>query len=107
MKTSSLDVVLEKEKLVIYIDKIEEEEVNPIIEQENLVPLIRDEKKKEADTLKMSVAPNKKIRSSLANVLLSNDDKDKDKEGEVIQDDLYDIDDQFYEEDDDEEVAFL
>ena len=93
------------ERELIYIDKIDEEEINPIIERENLIPLIRDEKKKVVDTLKMSVAPNKKIRTSLANVLLSNDDKDKEKEAELLQDDLYDIDDQFYEEDDDEEVA--
>ena len=93
------------ERELIYIDKIDEEEINPIIERENLIPLIRDEKKKVVDTLKMSVAPNKKIRKSLANVLLPNDDKDKEKEAELLQDDLYDIDDQFYEEDDDEEVA--
>ena len=95
------------ERELIYIDKIDEEEINPIIERENLIPLIQDEKKKVVDTLKMSVPPNKKIRSSLANVLLSNDDKDKDKEkeAELLQDDLYDIDDQFYEEDEDEEVA--
>jgi hypothetical protein len=93
------------ERELIYIDKIDEEEINPIIERENLIPLIRDEKKKVVDTLKMSVAPNKKIRTSRANVLLSNDDKDKEKEAELLQDDLYDIDDQFYEEDDDEEVA--
>jgi serine/threonine protein kinase len=91
------------ERELIYIDKIDEEEINPIIEQENLVPLIRDEKKKVVDTLKMSVAPNKKMRTSLANVLISNDDKEK--EGEINQDELYDLDDQFYEEDDDEEVA--
>ena len=78
------------ERELIYIDKIDEEEINPIIEQENLVPLIRDEKKKVVDTLKMSVAPNKKMRTSLANVLISNDDKEK--EGEINQDELYDLD---------------
>ena len=93
------------ERELIYIDKIDEEEINPIIERENLIPLIRDEKKKVVDTLKMSVAPNKKIRKSLANVLLPNDDKDKEKEAELLQDDLYDIDDQFYEEDENLDVA--
>ena len=47
---------------LIYVDKIDEEEANPIIEREGLVPLIRDEKKKEINTLKMSIIPTKKNR---------------------------------------------
>jgi len=88
---------------LVYVDKIEEEVMNPIIEKEGLIPLIHDEKKKVTNTLKMSVIGNKKIRATLSNFHAPNEDK----EGEAVQGDidLDEFDDKFYEEDDDEEVA--
>jgi len=88
---------------LIYVDKIDEEEANPIIEREGLVPLIRDEKKKEINTLKMSIIPTKKNRQTLSNFRGGIDDKEKD--GEIINEDIYNFDDKFYEEEDDAEVA--
>ena len=87
---------------LIYVDKIDEEEANPIIEKEGLVPLIRDEKKKAINTLKMSMIPNKKIRGAISNLRNINDEKENEKE--MIQDDIDEYDDKFYEEDDDEET---
>ena len=90
-----------EERELIYVDKIDEEDANPIIEKENLVPLIRDEKKKVINTLKMSVVNNKKIRATLSNFRVGN----KDSEQELLmQDEIEEFEDRFYEEDDDQET---
>ena len=41
------------EKELIYVDKIDEEYINSLIDKEGLIPLIQDEKKKEQNTLIM------------------------------------------------------
>ena len=90
-----------EERELIYVDKIDEEDANPIIEKENLVPLIRDEKKKVINTLKMSVVNNKKIRATLSSFRVGN----KDSEQELLmQDEIEEFEDRFYEEDDDQET---
>ena len=90
-----------EERELIYVDKIDEEDANPIIEKENLVPLIRDEKKKVINTLKMSVVNNKKIRATLSNFRVGN----KESEQELLmQDEIEEFEDRFYEEDDDQET---
>ena len=88
-----------EDRELIYVDKIDEEEANPIIEKEGLVPLIRDEKKKVTNTLKMSVAPNKKIRATLSNFRAG----EKEAEKEML-DEIDEFEDKFYEEDEDEET---
>ena len=90
-----------EERELIYVDKIDEEDANPIIEKENLVPLIRDEKKKAINTLKMSVVSSKKNRATLSNFRVGEKENEKDI---ITQDEIDEFEDRFYEEDDDEET---
>ena len=91
-----------KQRELIYVDKIDEEDANPIIEKEKLVPLIQDEKKKVVNTLKMSTHPSKKIRATLSNFRGNNNVQEKEKE--IIQEDIEEFDELFYQEDKDQET---
>ena len=81
---------------LIYVDKIDEEEQNPIIEREGLIPLIRDEKKKATNTLRMTkINTTNKLRGTISSY------KDENIQNE---DDNEELEDGFYGEDEDEEI---
>ena len=81
---------------LIYVDKIDEEEQNPIIEREGLIPLIRDEKKKTTNTLRMTkINTTNKLRGTISSY------KDENIQNE---DDNEELEDGFYGEDEDEEI---
>ena len=86
------------EKELIYVDKIDEEYINSLIDKEGLIPLIQDEKKKEQNTLIM------KNRQTMPG-FRPNNDEEKEKERENIKDDGEEYEDKFYEEEGDEAVA--
>ena len=87
------------EKELIYIDKIDEEYINSLIDKEGLIPLIQDEKKKVQNTLIM-----KKNRQTMPG-FRPNNDEEKEKEKDNIKDDVEEYEDRFYEEEGDEAVA--
>ena len=81
---------------LIYVDKIDEEEQNPIIEREGLIPLIRDGKKKATNTLRMTkINTTNKLRGTISSY------KDENIQNE---DDNEELEDGFYGEDEDEEI---
>ena len=92
------------EKELIYIDKIDEEYINSLIDKEGLIPLIQDEKKKVQSTLIMK----KNIRQSMMPGLRSNNSEEfpeKDNNRDYIKEDIDEFEDMFYEEEGDEAVA--
>ena len=106
----------EKNELV-YVDKIEDEEGNPI-PMKNMTPLIQTENNnnkvqfQSQNSLKMSEKGNKKNRATLSsfrgsNSFGSNTNEDDSKDGNMWNEnaDMGEFDDEFYEEEGDEAVA--
>ena len=96
---------------LIYIDKIEDEEGNPI-SMKNKTPLIQSENNKvnfqSQNSLKMSEKNNKRIRATLSSFRDNNySNNDEDLKGNMWNEngDMGEIDDEFYEEEGDEAVA--
>ena len=89
------------ERELIYVDKIDEEEPNPIIAKEGLIPLIQEiPKKKVSQTFKMSKT-SKNLRATLSN--FQSGDKNFDK-NLLKMEAIEEFGDGFYEEDDEEEI---
>ena len=91
-----------EERELIYVDKIDEEEINPIIKKEGLVPLIQEiPKKKESKALKMTKVFNKNIKENFTNFNPGDKAVDKDP---ITMEEIEKFAVEFYEEDDEEEI---